>query len=207
MTEQLESDLPAFNNYAQYSEQLHNAMLTIKPEMYEIAVNVIEDTIKNFGNIFVCGNGGSAAIAEHMTCDHSKGIHNCTMLYPRLISLSSNMSLITAIANDMSYDEIFSKQLTFLGTKKDILVAISSSGNSPNIIKAIKAAKTLGMGTIALVGFDGGNAKNEADVVIHVQAHNYGIVEDSHQAVMHSIAQFIRRKNLHPTVDVSKVIY
>lgn len=205
--EQLDSELPAFNYFTSYAEQLHNALLTISPEMYEIAVNMIEDATHHNKQIFVCGNGGSAAIAEHMTCDHMKGVNNSTVLFPKLHSLSSNMSLITAIANDISYDDVFCKQLSFLGGKGDILVAISSSGKSPNIIKALRHAKAREIYTIALVGFDGGEAKDIADVTLHVQASNYGIVEDSHQAIMHTMAQTIRRKNLHPVVDMSKVIY
>jgi len=207
MTEQLDSELPAFNYLTSYAEQLHNALLTISPEAYEIATNMIEDATHNSKQIFVCGNGGSAAIAEHMTCDHMKGVNNSTMLFPKLHSLSSNMSLISAIANDISYEDVFCKQLSFLGNKGDILVVISSSGKSPNIIKALKQARARDMYTIALVGFDGGESKNLADIVLHVQSNNYGIVEDSHQAIMHTMAQTIRRKNIHPVVDMSKVVY
>ena len=92
-------------------------------------------------NIFVCGNGGSAAIANHFECDHKKILSETKKISPRIISLCSNNALITAIANDFSYDQVFKKQLQYLSNNNDVLITISSSGNSNNIIEAIKFAK------------------------------------------------------------------
>lgn len=147
--------------------------------------------------ILVCGNGGSAAIAEHMTCDHTKGLITDTNLSPFLIPLQSNISLCTAIANDIGYDQIFSYQINAYpnnNTPFGVLV-ISSSGNSPNIINALHAAKKRSIVSIAMVGFDGGKAKDMADICIHVKSDNYGIIEDAHQIIMHSMAQSLRIKN------------
>jgi phosphoheptose isomerase len=103
------------------------------------------------------------------------------------------MAIITAIGNDIGYASIFSKQLEFSAADNDdILVVVSSSGNSPNIINALDVANDRGMVTIALVGFDGGAAGQKADVVVHVNSSNYGIVEDCHQIIMHSWAQALR---------------
>lgn len=187
-----------------YTDSLHKALDSVPAINFDLAVSTLEDAIINNKQIFVCGNGGSAAIAEHFSCDHCKGISSNTKLYPRVISLSSNMSLITAIANDTSYENIFSHQIAYLGNKGDILVVISSSGNSKNILQVIKAAKALKMFVIALVGFDGGTTKTEADIVLHVQKNNYGLVEDAHQALMHSMAQYIRRKHLTVSSDSVK---
>jgi len=153
------------------------------------------------GNIYVCGNGGSAAIAEHLTCDCMKGVATETHQGHRLsvTSLASNFPLISAIANDIGYDQIFSKQIEWQATEgdfimsDDVLIAISSSGNSPNIINAINKAEEKGMETIAIVGFDGGEAKRAASSVIHIDSDNYGIIEDASQAIMHFMAQQMRR--------------
>ena len=188
-----------------YSSQLHIALSSVDDLQFNLATHTLEDAIINNKQIFVCGNGGSAAISEHFTCDHCKGINTNTSLFPRVISLVSNMSLITAISNDISYSEIFKQQLMYLGNKGDVLVTISSSGKSKNILNAIDAATSLGMYNIALVGFDGGEAKRKADIALHVKENNYGIVEDAHQALMHTMAQYIRRKHL--LVPVEKVVF
>jgi D-sedoheptulose 7-phosphate isomerase/D-glycero-D-manno-heptose 1,7-bisphosphate phosphatase len=145
--------------------------------------------------LLVCGNGGSAAIAEHLSCDHTKGICVDTNLSPFVIALGSNVSLTTAIANDIGYDEIFAKQIEWYGNNNASLLVISSSGNSPNIINALKVAKKQKMASMALVGFSGGLAKELAEICVHVKSNNYGIVEDCHQIIMHSIAQHIRVEN------------
>ncbi len=167
------------------------------------AYQEIEKAIFNFKDIFVCGNGGSASISEHLSCDHSKGIATNTNLFPRIHSLSSNMSLLTALANDNGYDEIFSAQLLLQAKKDDLLIVISSSGNSPNIVRALEVANALQMKTISLTGFTGGKAKELSLINLHIPVNNYGIVEDSHQILMHIIAQYIR--TIHTTVDISTV--
>ena len=147
-------------------------------------------------NIFVCGNGGSASISNHFICDHLKGTSSNTHLLPKIISLSSNLEIITAIANDIKYDEIFSFQLSRLARQGDCLITISSSGNSENIVKAIKWAKKNKLKTVSLNGFNGGRAKRISDISINIPCNNYGIVEDLHQSIMHILAQSIRMQNL-----------
>jgi phosphoheptose isomerase len=144
--------------------------------------------------VFVCGNGGSAAIANHFECDHKKILFEGTKnLNPKIISLCSNNSLITAIANDFSYEEIFSKQLEYLAKKKDILITISSSGKSKNIVKALKWSNKNSIKTISFTGFDGGESKKIAKLNIHASSYNYGIVESIHHSIMNIISQFIRQ--------------
>ncbi len=142
--------------------------------------------------VWVCGNGGSAAISDHFSCDHLKGVSTNTALRPRVLSLSSNAALLTAIGNDLSFDRIFEYQLASLAQSGDVLIAVSSSGNSPNIIRAVTVAKSLGLRTIGFVGFDGGELSKIADHALHVKIANYGVVEDVHQSLMHVLAQFIR---------------
>ena len=147
--------------------------------------------------LLTCGNGGSAAITEHLSCDHTKGVAMDTKLHPFVIPLQSNVSLNTAIANDIGYDEVFSKQIEWWLPVESALLIVSSSGNSPNVINALVAARRRNMSTMAMVGFGGGEIlkNNLADIIVHVNSDNYGIVEDAHQIIMHSMAQSIRLKH------------
>ena len=133
-------------------------------------------------------------MSDHFHCDHAKGTHFDALLRPKIEPLTSG-SILTAIANDIGYDDVFSFQLSIKGSAGDILVAISASGNSPNIINAIRKAKELNMETVAFVGFEGGEAAKLADYVLHVKEDNYGIVEDCHQCLMHILAQHIRTEH------------
>lgn len=157
------------------------------------AAVLLESAGRNGATIFACGNGGSAAIANHLLCDYLKGISTGATINPRVITLSSATELITAIANDIGVEEIFAYPLRSLGQKDDILIAISSSGQSSNIVNAIETAKALQMRVIALTGFSGGRSSKLADVSIHVDANNYGVVEDVHQSIMHILAQYLKQ--------------
>jgi phosphoheptose isomerase len=106
------------------------------------------------------------------------------------VSMTANTSMLTAIANDFGYEEIFSKQIEMYAQKGDLFIAISSSGNSPNIVNAIKTAKKMGLTTAAFTGFEGGKTRELADIKIHVDFKNYGVVEDCHHIIMQSVAQF-----------------
>jgi D-sedoheptulose 7-phosphate isomerase/D-glycero-D-manno-heptose 1,7-bisphosphate phosphatase len=147
-------------------------------------------------SVFACGNGGSAAIANHLQCDHMKSVRVGTGLATRVASLSSNVELLTAAANDLGYENAFVYQLESQARTGDVLIAISSSGRSPNIVRALAWARDNGLRTIALTGFDGGAARAAAEVAVHVDCSNYGIVEDLHQAVLHGIAQYVRQSHM-----------
>ena len=145
-------------------------------------------------NIYTIGNGASAAIAQHWACDYTKVCKSGGMR-PRVISLAANIPLMTAISNDISYDDVYAFQLEALGQEGDVLVAISSSGNSPNVVKAIEAAKEKNIKTIALTGFSPDNKCAQlADISIHVDCQEYEAAEDVHQAIMHMIAKYLRKK-------------
>ena len=153
-------------------------------------------SISNYrNNIYTIGNGASASIAQHWACDYTKGCKQGG-LRPRVISLAANIPLMTAISNDVSYDDVYSFQLEALGQEGDVLVAISSSGNSPNVVKAIETAKSLKIKTIALTAFSSNNKCTQlADISLHVDIQEYEAAEDVHQAIMHMIAKYIRNKN------------
>jgi phosphoheptose isomerase len=179
-----------------YAQQAARAASSIEPAALDRAAGILLDVYTRGARVFACGNGGSASIANHLQCDHVKGIRTATDLVPRVVSLSANVELLTAIANDVSYDEVFTYQLQSQSEPGDVLIAISSSGRSRNIVSALGWARDHGLRTIALTGFDGGDAKEVAEVSIHVDGANYGLVEDVHQAVMHALAQYIRQSRM-----------
>lgn len=184
------------NYFEGYKKLLNEALDSIDPDSIERFEYQLSHMARYGYPILVCGNGGSAAITEHMSCDHTKGVAMDTHLMPYLIPLQSNISLCTAIANDIGYESIFSKQIYWFPDKTPFgVLVVSSSGNSPNIVNALLAARNRGAPTMAMVGFDGGEAKNIANITIHVKSNNYGVVEDAHQIVMHSMAQSIRIKH------------
>lgn len=148
---------------------------------------------KRGGTVLIAGNGGSAAIANHTECDASKGTSRDGRPALNSRSLSANPSMITAIGNDIAFDAIFEKQLEFYMRPEDLVVVVSSSGKSPNVVRACRLAKARGVRTIALVGFSGGELKELADVVLHVAVNDYGVVEDMHQASFHLVTQWLAR--------------
>jgi phosphoheptose isomerase len=163
---------------------------SINQKQFQEAADCIVNAIYNGKTIFTVGNGASAAIAQHWACDYTKGCRPYGN--PRVISLSTNIPLMTAISNDISYDEVYAYQVNALGDWEDVLITISSSGNSPNVVRAIEAAKKRNMKTIALTGFQGGKSRELADYPIHVDVQEYEAAEDVHQAIMHMIAKYIR---------------
>ncbi len=174
-----------------YAGKLQSAMTTIDVQALERARALIEGAATAGKRIYAVGNGGSAAIADHLCCDWTKGTHAEGHPTISTLSMTSNVALYSAIANDYGFEKVFSTQIDFVGTKGDVLVAISSSGNSPNILAAVDRAHAIGMSSIGLSGFTGGKLKENAQVALHVAADNYGVVEDAHQAIMHVLAQFI----------------
>ena len=134
------------------------------------ATEILLDAYTQGRLVFSCGNGGSAAVANHLQCDHLKGVRNGTDLQSRVISLSSNIELLTAIANDVGYHDSFAYQLRAQSQPGDVLIVISSSGSSPNILRALQWACQNGLRSIALTGFDGGGARSIAEIAIHVDS-------------------------------------
>jgi D-sedoheptulose 7-phosphate isomerase len=144
--------------------------------------------------IFIIGNGGSAATASHMTCDIAKGAAVPGKRRVRAISLTDNVAHMTAIGNDIGYEKLFTEQLANLAEPGDVLVAFTASGNSPNILDALRWAKGKGIQTIAVLGFDGGQAAHLADLSVIAGSRNYGFVEDFHLILEHALSQWLRTK-------------
>jgi D-sedoheptulose 7-phosphate isomerase/D-glycero-D-manno-heptose 1,7-bisphosphate phosphatase len=181
-----------------YFEETARATASIAWIEVDRAARILTEAYTMGATVYSCGNGGSAAIANHLQCDHLKGVRTATDLTPRVVSLSSNVELLTAIANDIGYDEVFSYQLESQSHPGDVLIAISSSGRSPNIVQALMWAREHQVRTIALTGFTGGAARTVAEVSIHVDCSNYGVIEDLHQGAMHAMAQYIRQSRMSP---------
>jgi phosphoheptose isomerase len=179
--------------FGAYRDEIIRTWSTIDPAAVTAAARILQDCIERDGIIYACGNGGSAAIANHLLCDFQKGVQTDTSAKPRAVSLSSHLELITAIGNDIGFEDIFVYQLRTMARPGDVLMTISASGNSENIVRAVKWAKNNSMPTVALVGFTGGRSGSMADVTIHVAAENYGTVEDVHQSMMHLFAQYLRQ--------------
>ncbi len=176
-----------------YLNALNNSILKSDIKKLEKAALIIKKTTQNKRTIFVCGNGGSAAIANHYVCDYLKFLRQNSNLKPKVISLSSNIETITAISNDMSYEKIFKYQAESLFEKNDLLIIISSSGNSKNIKEVLKFAKKRKVKTIGFSGFKGGFLKKKSDISIHINVKNYGISEDAHHILMHIMLQYLIR--------------
>jgi len=185
------------NFHSDYFEELGSAFKSIDLNILNKVSSIFEKNYKTKNQkVLVCGNGGSSALSDHFACDHQKILNTINILNPIIISLNSNNALFSAISNDINYDSVFSEQIKQIGKKNDILLTISSSGKSKNILKAIKEGKKRGLITISFTGFDGGLSKKISKYNIHVRSKNYGIVESLHHTLMNLISQYIRNKNL-----------
>ena len=145
--------------------------------------------------VLVCGNGGSAANAEHLVNDLVFGSSPMRGDGVRATALSANGAVITCLANDIGYDKIYSYQVTVMGRPGDVLLILSGSGNSPNVVAALQEARARGLSTAAIVGYSGGAAKDLADVVVHIPIHDMQVSEDCMQLVGHAVTRRIARQH------------
>jgi len=148
------------------------------------------------GTVFLVGNGGSASTASHFATDLGVGSINVSK-HVRVVSLTDNIAVMTAISNDKSYESVFEQQIQLLGKEGDILVLISASGNSKNLIEALKSSQRLGMKSFSLTGFDGGELRRMtlgSNVHVPSKIGDYGLVEDAHLAICHMVTECMRSK-------------
>jgi D-sedoheptulose 7-phosphate isomerase len=175
-----------------YYSRFIQALQSFDREPLKGVLSVIDDVIAQGGTLWTAGNGGSAAISNHAVCDLTKWTYVEGHQKLRCNSLASNVPMITALGNDIGYDQVFSRQLTYYLKPADALLLVSSSGNSPNVVKACELANAEGIPTIAFVGFKGGKLKELAKHAVWIPVENYGMVEDAHQSLMHVLTQYIR---------------
>lgn len=176
---------------SQYYQREIAAIEALDKEELNNAMNALVEAFERGATVYVFGNGGSAATASHMVCDFNKGI--CYDLDKRfnLVCLNDNTPIVMAVANDISYDDIFVYQLENKLKKDDLIIAISGSGNSKNVVKAVEYAKTVGTKIIAMTGYSGGKVDQAADYHLHVPADDMQITEDLHMGFDHMIMQVL----------------
>lgn len=181
-----EGDLSSFSSYAlRLVEVLQDSSWTA---VEKLAVE-IERCWKTGSQVFICGNGGSAGNAIHLANDYLYGIAKKTGLGLRVHALPANAAVLTCLANDVSYDHIYSEQLAVFGSAGDLLIVLSGSGNSPNILEVLKQAKVMGITSAAILGFTGGKAKGITDIPIHFPINDMQISEDLQLIVGHMLMQ------------------
>lgn len=175
-----------------YIARLSTILQSLDLESVTAIIEALEKTLTTNANIYIMGNGGSAATASHMVNDLGVGLRRRGLINYNIQSLADNTPVTTAIANDIGYDNIFYMQLEGLLKKDDVLIAISCSGNSPNIVKAVQYAKEIGSQVIGITGFDGGVLRELSDINFHVDAPagEYGLVEDIHMILDHMIYSY-----------------
>lgn len=181
-----------------YLDYLKQVLDSIDPNAVASFVATLFDARARGATVFMIGNGGSAATASHFANDLSIGTNDYEKPF-RVLSLTDNIPVITAISNDYGYDEVFVRQLRVLAKKGDVVVGISASGNSTNLIRAFEFAAHAGLHTVAITAFDGGKLKAIADQGIHVSTgyKEYGPAEDAHMVLDHLIGAYLMRAVRH----------
>jgi len=157
-------------------------------------LEVIEEAREGEKTIFICGNGGSWATASHMVCDFGKNTRMPDAKRMKVIGLGDNIPSLTAYANDEGYDRIFAEPLISLMTSGDVLIAISGSGNSPNVLRAMEAAKERGGITLGLTGFKGGELQDKVDHCLIIPSDSMEVIEDFHMIVDHILTICLRKE-------------
>ena len=175
---------------AEYKTELLKALDTVDLGLVNQAIELFKDARESSRHIFVCGNGGSASTASHFACDIVKGASYNRGQRFRIMALTDQLPTITAYANDVSYDSVFVEQLRNFAQAGDLVMGISGSGNSPNVIRALEYANSIGCRTIALTGRDGGKLAPLAQLSIQVKAPHMGRIEDAHMMVCHMIGYY-----------------
>ena len=177
--------------YLKYVSQVLNDISTDEISAF---LEILIEARERGATVYFIGNGGSAATASHFANDIGIGTRTWDKPF-RVVSLCDNQAVITAIANDEGYENIFSLQLTVLLKKGDVVVAISASGNSPNLLKGIEKAKEMGAVTVGLTSFDGGELRKIAEYSVHVPAQKgeYGPAEDAHMVLDHLVGSYLNR--------------
>ena len=177
--------------FSDYSSRLSAALQGFDWTPVERLAYELRDCWQSGRQLFLCGNGGSGGNANHLANDFLYALSKTKGSGLRVHSLSANPSTLTCLANDEGYDQVFSLQLAVLARAGDVLVVFSGSGNSPNIVKALEEAKTIGMTSYAVLGYSGGKAKALADVPIHFAIDDMQIAEDAQMVTGHMLMQWL----------------
>lgn len=188
----IKNNVQSVKDMIEESAQIKKLSVGFAPAI-ERAADIIEKALRNGNKVILAGNGGSASQATHIAAEFT-GRYKLERKSLPGISLSSDLSAITAIANDYGYEFVFSRQLEGLGTKGDVFIGLSTSGNSPNIIQAIRTAKKMGINTISLIGKGGGKMKSMSDIELIVPSNNIPRIQECHLMMMHIMCEVIENK-------------
>ena len=180
----------------EYIEDIKRLCDILNPDEIEEVCKVVLEKYKAGHQIFVAGNGGSAGTSNHFCCDFGKNAVKNDTKRPRIISLSANIEVLTALGNDFCYAEVFSQQMKNLFSDGDLIILISASGNSPNVVSAAEYAKSRGGVVIGLTGFEGGKLKELSDLCINVPSDSYEKIEDIHMMLTHIMVCWFKELNL-----------
>lgn len=185
--------LPAKDFTYEYFASVRGALAEVDTEAVQAAIEMLRRARDAGATIFIAGNGGSAATASHWVNDLGKATKRSGQRPIRVMGLTDNISWMTALGNDEGYDRIFAGQLENFATPGDVLIVISASGNSPNLVRAVELARTKAVASIALVGFDGGALKALVDQPVWVRSEKgaYELVEDIHSTICHAITRYL----------------
>jgi len=178
-----------------YKSDLLHALETLEMGRVRQVIDMLLETRDQGRNIFVCGNGGSASTASHFACDMLKGASFNRDVRFRIMALTDSLATLTAYSNDVSYESVFVEQLKNFARPQDTVMAISSSGNSLNVLRAIEYGNAIGCRTVALTGRDGGKLGPLAQLNIQVSHPHVGRIEDVHMIVMHMICYYFMDAN------------
>lgn len=178
----------------QYFASLQEVLSRLDLSVIDQMTEAIWENYENGHSLYIFGNGGSAALASHFACDIGKGTATPGRKRLRAVSLTDNVPLLTALANDLAYKDIFSEQLADLAARGDMALAISGSGNSPNVVQGLEEARKIGLRTLVLTGFAGGRVKTLADLCLVVPSDNMQHIEDAHLCATHAIFRAIRHR-------------
>tara|TARA_B100000131_G_scaffold314274_1_gene350859 strand:- start:1056 stop:1628 length:573 start_codon:yes stop_codon:yes gene_type:complete len=184
-----------------YISVSHKVLKKIDKNDIRKAIDLIINKINSNKKIITCGNGGSALTASHYITDWNKSYNLKTGKKLLGFSLNDNIGLITAIANDLAYEEIFSSQIKTIVDKEDLLIIISGSGKSKNIINAAKTAKEIGCSTLGIIGYDGGDLKDICDNLVHIPSWDMQICEDVHLVFGHLVMKSICSEDVKPIYE------
>lgn len=177
-----------------YIEDIKSSLDTLDLDSIERIVDVLWTAYSNDKQVFIMGNGGSASTSSHFACDLSKGTVVKGRKRLRVICLNDNTALITALSNDLNYDDVFKEQLKNLVNPDDVVIVMTASGNSPSVLKAVECARENDATTLGFIGFDGGKLYPLVDESIVIKNTNYGYIEDIHLVLVHMISQSLKHR-------------